>query len=305
MADIVGFGEDGVYVALATGGGNFGAASFRLAGLAAGAGGWTSEDHYPRELADVNGDGMADIVGFGEAGVYVSLATGGGNFGPVSFKLAGLAAGAGGWNSQDHYPRELADVNGDHMADIVGFGEAGVYVALATGGGNFGPVSFKLAGLAAGAGGWVSQNLYPREVADVNGDGAADIVGFGQDGVFDALSNGFYHINHAPVVSLLAGANVVASAGQTLQASSLFGASDADGDALTYYLYDNTTATSGGHFAVNGTAVPRDVMYPVSAAQLAQTTTFVAGAAGTSDDLLVKAYDGHVYTEWSEFHILV
>jgi hypothetical protein len=46
-------------------------------------------------------------------------------------------------------------------------------------------------------------------------------------------------------------------------------------------------------------------MYPVSAAQLAQTTTFVAGAAGTSDDLFVKAYDGHVYTEWSEFHILV
>jgi hypothetical protein len=305
MADIVGFGQAGVYVSLATGGGNFGPGSFKLAGFAAGAGGWNSEDHYPRELADVNGDGMADIVGFGEAGVSVSLATGGGNFGPVSFKLAGLAAGAGGWNSEDHYPRVLADVNGDHMADIVGFAEAGVYVALATGGGNFSTPTFKFEGFAPSAGGWVSDTLYHREVADVNGDGVADIVGFGQDGVFDALSNGFYHINHAPVVSLLAGANVVASAGQTLQASSLFGASDADGDALTYYLYDNTTATSGGHFAVNGTAVPRDVMYPVSAAQLAQTTTFVAGAAGTSDDLLVKAYDGHVYTEWSEFHILV
>jgi hypothetical protein len=190
MADIVGFGEDGVYVALATGGGNFGAASFRLAGLAAGAGGWTGDDKYPRKLADINGDHMADIVGFGEAGVYVSLATGGGNFGPVSFKLAGLAAGAGGWTSEDHYPRELADVNGDGMADIVGFGEAGVYVALATGGGNFGPVSFKLAGLAAGAGGWISEDHYPRLLADVNGDHMADIVGFGEAGVYVALATG-------------------------------------------------------------------------------------------------------------------
>jgi hypothetical protein len=190
MADIVGFGEAGVYVALATGGGNFGPGSFKLAGFAAGAGGWNSEDHYPRKLADVNGDGMADIVAFGEAGVYVSLATGGGNFGPGSFKPIGFAAGAGGWISDDRYPRELADVNGDHMADIVGFGEAGVYVALATGGGNFGTPTFKFAGFAPNAGGWVNDTLYHREVADVNGDGMADIVGFGQAGVYVALATG-------------------------------------------------------------------------------------------------------------------
>jgi hypothetical protein len=106
------------------------------------------------------------------------------------------------------------------------------------------------------------------------------------------------------VVNLVSGPYVLASPGQALAASNLFSATDLDGDALTYYLYDNTTATSGGHFAVNGTAVPRDVMYPLTAAQLAQTT-FVAGAAGTSEDLFVKAYDGHVYTDWSEFHILV
>jgi hypothetical protein len=117
-----------------------------------------------------------------------------------------------------------------------------------------------------------------------------------------------FHVNanaagHAPVVTVPS-AHVTAAPGQVLQASSLFSATDADGDALTFYLYDNTVATSGGHFAVNGTAVPRDALTPVSAAQLAQTT-FVAGAAGSSDDLFVKAYDGHVYTDWSEFHILV
>jgi hypothetical protein len=35
-------------------------------------GGWTSQNQYPRQLADVNGDGMADIVGFGADGVAAS-----------------------------------------------------------------------------------------------------------------------------------------------------------------------------------------------------------------------------------------
>jgi hypothetical protein len=43
-------------------------------------------DRHPRFLADVNDDDRADIVGFGDAGVYVSLATGSGNFNPIEFK---------------------------------------------------------------------------------------------------------------------------------------------------------------------------------------------------------------------------
>jgi hypothetical protein len=44
--------------------------------------------------------------------------------------IESFAYGAGGWQSQDKYPRTVADVNGDGMADIVGFGNAGAYVAL-------------------------------------------------------------------------------------------------------------------------------------------------------------------------------
>jgi hypothetical protein len=98
--------------------------------------------------------------------------------------------------------------------------------------------------------------------------------------------------------------NVSASAGQTLSASSLFSATDANNAPLTYFVFDNSPAANSGHFAVNGAAVPAGAVYQISAADLAHTT-FVAGAAGASDDLFAQAYDGHAYSGWSEFHVLV
>jgi hypothetical protein len=109
--------------------------------------------------------------------------------------------------------------------------------------------------------------------------------------------------NHAPVLSVPA-STIKANPGQSMQASSLFSASDADGDALSYIVYDNTISAGGGHFMLNGVAVPSDTPVPLSAAQLAQLT-FVAGAAGSSSDLYVKAYDGHVYSGWGEVHVNV
>jgi hypothetical protein len=105
------------------------------------ANGWTSQDQFPRHLADVNGDGNADIVAFGNGGVHVSLANGSGGFGAQAVTLAGAFNPGNGWTSDNSFHRELADVNGDHMADIVGFSNGGVYVSLATGGGNFAPFS--------------------------------------------------------------------------------------------------------------------------------------------------------------------
>ncbi len=51
------------------------------------AGGWRVDKH-PRFLVDITGDGMADIVGFGDAGVYVAINNGDGTFQAPQFALA-------------------------------------------------------------------------------------------------------------------------------------------------------------------------------------------------------------------------
>ncbi len=86
-----------------------------------------------RLLADVNGDGIDDIVGFGYWGVMVATSTGEG-FSEPDFWIYNYGSDnqSGGWNNLSHI-RTLADMNGDGMADIVGFGDKGMMVSLSTG----------------------------------------------------------------------------------------------------------------------------------------------------------------------------
>jgi hypothetical protein len=131
------------------------------------------------------------------------------------------------------------------------------------------------------------------------------------DGQLNSNNNVFspFHVhvaNLAPVLTLTS-SNVAASAGQSFSAASLFSATDADGDTLGYYLYDGTPAADSGHFVVNGTVVPAETVYSITAAQLAQTS-FVAGAAGTSDNVYAMATDGQLNSNnnvFSPFHVNV
>ena len=192
-ADTVGFGSAGAYTALGQANGTFAAPLLALSEFGAGAagGGWVSQDLYPRALGDVNGDGRADIVGFGSAGAYTALGQADGTFAAPILALNGFSAdvAGGGWVSQDLYPRVLGDVNGDGRADIVGFGSAGAYTALGQADGTFAAPFLALSGFSAdvAGGGWVSQDLYPRVLGDVSGDGRADIVGFGSAGAYTAI----------------------------------------------------------------------------------------------------------------------
>src|SRR5438067_27786 len=96
--------------------------------------GWRVDQH-PRFLADINGDGLADIVGFGLEGTWTALARGDGGF--TERRLVSPDFGVTqGWRVDQH-PRFLADINGDGLADIVGFGLEGTWTALALGNGGF------------------------------------------------------------------------------------------------------------------------------------------------------------------------
>ncbi|MFT3720015.1 M6 family metalloprotease domain-containing protein [Pseudorhodoferax sp.] len=146
------------------------------------AGGWRTDMH-PRYMADTTGDGRADIVGFGNGGVYVSRANADGTYGAPRLMVANFGYAAGGWRV-DLHPRCMADTTGDGRADIVGFGSGGVYVARAGQDGAFADPQLVVADFGY-ASGW-RVDRHPRVMADTTGDGRADIVGFGNDGVYVA-----------------------------------------------------------------------------------------------------------------------
>jgi hypothetical protein len=152
------------------------------------ASGWTTQDLFPRHVADVNGDGFADVVGFGFSGVLVAFGAANGSFSTASVVVSNFGQTAG-WTNDNQFHRELADVNGDGRADIIGFGAAGTLVSLANANGTFANPATGIANFGT-AQGWTTQNGFARTVADVNGDGKADLVGFGTAGTLVALGNG-------------------------------------------------------------------------------------------------------------------
>jgi VCBS repeat-containing protein len=97
--------------------------------------------------------------------------------------------------------------------------------------------------------------------------------------------------------------NVQLRNGQTsVPASSLFTASDLDGDAITRYaIFDATLG--GGHFQVGNAVEPSgSAGFYITAAQLAQTT-FIPGPGGTSDHIYVGAFAGSLESPISSFYV--
>lgn len=189
-ADIVGFGDPGTFVAYGQTAGTFTAPALRLRNFGT-AQGWNNARHL-RTVVDVDVDGRADLVGFGNAGASVSCAQPDGTFTPVTLEIGDFGYHQG-WRVDQH-AREVTDVISDGTADVVGFGYSGVSVAHGRANSSteipcpkssFGEPFLK-AGEFGFNDGW-SQDRHPRLLGDVNGDGREDVVGFGYSATYVEL----------------------------------------------------------------------------------------------------------------------
>lgn len=154
--------------------------------------GFVNNSTTPRLLADLNNDNRDDIIGFHASGVFVAFSNKNIDYSYFSPKCVVNNFGtASGWTNMNAMPRYIADANGDGYLDIVGFFQYGVAVSL-----NNGDMTFTQPQI------WYvydenvqlnSLDAFPRNIVDMNHDGAADIVVFGLNGVYIAYSNKGYN----------------------------------------------------------------------------------------------------------------
>ena len=97
-------------------------------------------------------------------------------------------------------------------------------------------------------------------------------------------------IEQAPVVTAI---NATLTHNQSVAASSLFTATDPDGQTITTYALKDVTGN--GHFVVNGVVQATNVEIDLTAAQLAQTT-YQSGSG--SDQISIRASDGTLWSAW-------
>lgn len=157
---------------------------------------WLNMNVHPRYLVDINNDGKADIVGFKDNGVYIAVSTSTHN--NASFVLAKNPVlpdfgTNSGWTDNNVCPRMITDLNGDGFPEIIGFNARGVYVSFNRSGVFLSPVL-----LLSGEFNYSTNKEFPRILADVNGDGANDIIGFGYDGTYVSLFNSYSNTFFAP-----------------------------------------------------------------------------------------------------------
>lgn len=196
-ADICGRSANGLVCALANSDGSgFGSGRLWSSGTDFSDGdGWAVSAAYygSLRLADVNGDGYADACGRTANGVVCALNNKAGGFAAATLWIADFTD-ALGWQAVPYGSTlQFADVNGDGRADVCGRGPAGVRCATANPAGTM----FKNAHVwslrndFSDADGWNASAAYygSLRLADVNGDGYADLCGRSGAGIVCAASN--------------------------------------------------------------------------------------------------------------------
>jgi hypothetical protein len=183
-SDVCGRGSAGIYCALDDGTGHLGGDKL-WNNQFSDANGWNVPQGYATiAYPDLNADGLPDVCGRGTAGVYCALSNGAG-FGNISLWTSNFNDNAG-WTEPRFYSTiQFADLNLDGKLDICGRGYTGIFCALSTGT-SFGPAT---QWSSAFGGGWDDPEFYSTiRLADVTGDGRADVCGRGYSGIYCATA---------------------------------------------------------------------------------------------------------------------
>jgi Ca2+-binding RTX toxin-like protein len=125
---------------------------------------------------------------------------------------------------------------------------------------------------------------------------ASDGIGWGAWKAWN-MTSALHIPNAAPVVSAAATQTVVLD--QAVNASTLFGVTDADSDAITQYEFWDST-NGGGHFVVSGVEQGVNAAIAVDAGDLAGTQ-FVGGTSAGYDTVWVRASDGQTWSDWKSW----
>jgi FG-GAP-like repeat len=124
--------------------------------------GWNQPQYYSTiQLADINGDGRADVCGRGGAGIYCAR-SGGVFFGDPWTVQSPEFSDANGWNQEPSYRSLwLVDINNDGKADVCGRGYLGIWCALSTAtyDPSFAPAQLWISNFGDNYG-WGTQNYY-------------------------------------------------------------------------------------------------------------------------------------------------
>jgi len=168
-------------------------------------------------------------------------------------------------------------------AGSVGNSLAGLYGHLTLNAdGSYSYVASNLSAISSAPTGSHLQDIFTYTVSDGNGaTSAAELT---------------ITLDRPPVVTV---ANVDLTTGHpSVAASSLFTASDPDGNQITTYAFMDT---GPGYFVLNGVEQPNDQEIDVTSAQFSQLT--YQSVAQTTDTLQVRVNDGTLWSNWENFTV--
>src|SRR5262249_36558595 len=141
-------------------------------------------------LADIDGDGKADLCGRGPTGIVCGINT---FFSWFQERLFWVSSDpwdpdmsdANGWNQPPYYSTiQFVDADGDgHRADVCARGGGGVYCDVSNGTNAFVRQPTAFATDFSDGHGWNTVEHYSTiRVIDIDGDGVADVCGRGSAG---------------------------------------------------------------------------------------------------------------------------